>query len=115
MAGLNISISELNQRITIQVATVTKNIGAQVEAYADVSVNPVVWSKWEYDHGQESVSSEADKSEQRATVTVRYRSDASEKWQILNNGEPWKVISVDQVREQNRWTVLRVERVKGTL
>lgn len=115
MADLKIEISELNQRITIQAPTISKVDGAQVESYANVASVPTVWSKWEYDHGQEIASSDAEKSEQRATVTLRYRSDASEKWQFLKDAEVWKVLSVEQVREKNRWTVFRVERVKGTV
>ncbi len=116
MADINIKAGDLNQRITFQQPTINKDAGgAQTAAYANIGSNPTVWSKWEYDHGQELVSSEAEKSEQRATVTIRYRSDVSEKWQVLNGSAVWKIISVDQVRERNRWTVLRVERVKGTV
>jgi len=115
MADLKVHINELNRRITFQTPTITKVNGAQVETYANVGTNLTVWSKWEYDHGQELVSSEAEKSSQRATVTIRYRSDVSEKWQVLNGSDTWKIVSIDHVREKNRWTVLRVERVKGTV
>lgn len=116
MADLNIRIGDLRDRITFQAPTVTqKDSGAQTEAYANIATNPTVWAQWINDHGQEVVTSDVEKSEQRATVTIRYRSDVSEKWQAVKDGETWKIFSIDHVRGRNRWTVLRVERVKGTV
>jgi hypothetical protein len=35
---------------------------------------------------------------------------------VLIDGNPWKIISPpDHVRGLNRWTVLRIERVTGTV
>ncbi len=117
MADLNIQIADLRDRITFQASTVTKQTsGAQTEAYADVATNPTVWALIVYDHGQTLVTSEVEKAEQRATVTVRYRSDLLDTWQVLIDGTPWKIISPpDHVRGLNRWTVFRIERVKGTV
>lgn len=117
MADLNVRISDLRDRITFQAPTVTKSTGgAQTEAYANVATNPTVWAQIVYDHGQTVVANEAEKAEQRATVTIRYRSDVSDKWQVLIDGNPWKIISPpDHVRGRNRWTVLRIERVTGTV
>ncbi len=117
MADLKVAISDLRDRITFQVPTVTKSTGgAQTEAYANVATNPTVWALVVYDHGQTVVSNEAEKAEQRATVTIRYRSNVSDKWQVLIDGNPWKIISPpDHVRGFNRWTVLRIERVTGTV
>jgi SPP1 family predicted phage head-tail adaptor len=117
MADLSIRISDLRDRITFQMPTISKTPGgAQTEAYANVATNPTVWAQVVYDHGQTVVSNEAEKAEQRATVTIRYRSDVSDKWQVLIDGNPWKIISPpDHVRGLNRWTVLRIERVTGTV
>lgn len=116
MADLTLRISDLRTRITFQEPTVTKkDSGAQVEAYANIETNPTVWAQWVNDHGQEVVSSDAEKSEQRATVTIRYRSDVSEAWRVMKDEEPWKIFSIDHVRGRNRWTVMRVERVKETV
>ncbi len=117
MADYQVSAGELRTRITFQVPTISKSTGgAQTEAYANVATNPTVWALVVYDHGQTVVANEAEKAEQRATVTVRYRSDASDKWQVLIDGNAWKIISPpDHVRGLNRWTVLRVERVTGTV
>lgn len=117
MAGLDVQVSDLRDRITFQEPTVNKaTSGAQTEAYANVATNPTVWAQIVYDHGQTVVANEAEKAEQRATVTIRYRSDVSDKWQVLIDGNPWKIISPpDHVRGLNRWTVLRIEHVTGTV
>jgi len=116
VAEFTVNPGEMRTRITFQSPTIVTDAGgAQSETYANVSTNPTVWAKWVNDHGQESVSSEADKSIQRATVTVRHRTDILETWQVLNNNEAWKIISKDPVQGRNRWVVLRVERAKGTV
>ncbi len=116
MADLNIKISDLRTQITFQSETISKDAGgAQKPAYTNVETAPTVWALWVNDHGQESVQADAKVSEQRATVTIRYRSDVLEAWQILKDGSAWKILSIDQVRDRNRWTELRVERVKGSV
>lgn len=117
MADLNIRIGDMRDRITFQSPTNNKTSGgAQIEAYTNVAINPTVWAQVVYDHGQTIVTNEAEKAAQRATVTVRYRSDILDTWQILIDDNPWKLISPpDHVRGRNRWTVLRVERVTGTM
>jgi len=115
MADFNIHIGELRTRITFQEPTLSKDAGAaQSESYADAGTDPTVWSRWINDHGQESAGN-AEVSVQRATVTVRYRSDVLESWQVIKDGASWSILSIDQIRDRNRWTELRVERVKGTV
>ncbi len=54
MTDFRVNPGELRTRITFQAPTINKDSGgAQSEAYANVSTNPTVWSKWVYDHGQE--------------------------------------------------------------
>lgn len=116
MVDYLVNVGDLRTRITFQSSTINKGTsGAQTEAYVNVATNPTVWAQWIYDHGQEIVTNEAEKSAQRATVTIRYRGDVLETWQVLMDGNAWKILSIDQVRDHNRWTVLRVERVKGTV
>ena len=107
---------ELRTPITFQSPTVTKDAGgAQVVSWANVGTNPTVWARWINAHGSEAVGSDALKAVQRATVTVRHRSDVSTTWRVLNGSEAWQVISVDLVRGDNRWVELVVERAKGTV
>ena len=117
MAGVDIKIGDMRDRITFQSPTISKTgEGAQTEAYTNVASNPTVWALIVYDHGQTVVTNEAEEAEQRATVTIRYRSDVSDKWQVLIDDNPWKLISPpDHVRGRNTWTVFRVERVIGTV
>lgn len=117
MADLNVRISDLRDRITFQSPTISKTSGgAQTETYANVATDPTVWALWVNDHGQEGVASDAEKSSQRATVTIRHRSDVLATWQVLKDDVAWKLISPpDSVRGRNHWTVLRVERVEGTV
>lgn len=116
MADLNVRIGDLRDRVTFQQPTVSKSSGGgQVESYANVATAPTVWALWVNDHGQEVVSNDAEKSVQRATVTIRYRSDVLTTWRVLRDNAPWKIFSVDHVRGRNHWTVLRVERVEGTI
>ncbi len=90
--------------------------GAQTTTWANVATTPTVWSKWVYDHGQELVQAGAATSVLRATVTVRYRSDILSTWRILKGGVAWQIISPpENVQDENRWTVFRVEQVKGTV
>jgi SPP1 family predicted phage head-tail adaptor len=116
MADFAVSIADMRTRITFQSPTVSTDAGAaQSNTYANVSTNPTVWARWVNAHGVEAVTSEALESVQRATVTVRYRTDIKSTWQILKDGEAWKIISVDEVQDRNRWIELIVERIKGSV
>ncbi len=118
MAGVDIKIADMRDRITFQQPTISKAAsGAQTESYANVPTNPTVWAQIVWDHGQNVVvATDAERSEQRGTVTIRYRSDVSDKWQVLVDGSAYKIISPpDHVRGLNRWTVFRIERIEGTV
>jgi SPP1 family predicted phage head-tail adaptor len=116
MADINVSIAEMRTRITFQSPTLTQDAGgAQKPGWANVMNTPTVWARWINAHGQEAVQSDALKSVQRATVTIRFRSDVLTTWRILKDGEAWTIISVDQVRDRNRWVEMVVERAKGTV
>jgi SPP1 family predicted phage head-tail adaptor len=116
MADLSVQISDLRTRITFQEPTLSKDAGgAQKAGYANVSTTPSVWAQWINDHGQEAISSGAEKSAQRATVRVRHRGDVLATWRVLRDGEAWQILSVDPVQDRKRWIELRVERVTGTV
>lgn len=118
MAEYLASAGELRTRITFQSPTLTQgNEGAQVPAWATISTNPTVWSRWVHDHGQELAQGDAGKSIERATVTIRYRSDIKPSYAVLDpSGARWQLISApENVQNENRWLVFRVERVKGTV
>ena len=110
------SAGELRTQITFQRPTLAKDAGgAQSASYSNVAANPTVWGRWVNDHGQELVQSEAMQAQQRATVTVRHRTDLAPGYLALKDTvEPWEIISIDPVQGRQRWTVLRVLRVKGS-
>lgn len=107
----------LRTPITFQEPTLAVDPGgAQSPTWANVGTNPSVWSAWVYDHGQEQAASGADVSTQRATVTVRYRSDILATWRVYDGSNYWSLIAPpEHVQRRNHWTVLRVELVKGTV
>jgi SPP1 family predicted phage head-tail adaptor len=111
-----VNAGELRTRITFQQPTLTQDIGgAQTIVWANVASNGTVWARWIMAHGQEVVNSDALKSVQRAVVTIRHRTDILTTWRVLKDGQAWQVISVDQVRGENRWTELVVEQARGTV
>lgn len=111
------SISELNTRITFQSPTVSTDAGgAQTTSYSNIGTTPTVWANVVFDHGQEGTQNGSFVSLQGATVTIRYRSDILSTYQVSMAGELWKIVSPpENVQNLNRWTVFRIERVKGTL
>lgn len=116
MADYVINPGDLRTRITLQQPTISTDAGgAQRETYADVPTNPTVWAKWVNAHGQEALQQNAVISAQRAAVTIRHRTDVAESWQIVKDGEAWKIISIDRVQDKHRWLEMVVERVKGTV
>jgi head-tail adaptor len=116
MSAYTINPGEMRTQITFQSPTISKDAGgAQKPTFANVSTNPTVLSRWINDHGQEAVQSNAAVSAQRATVTVRHRTDIQTTWQVLKDSEAWQILSIDPVQGRRRWVELRVERVKGTV
>jgi SPP1 family predicted phage head-tail adaptor len=117
MADYLVKLSDLNTRITLQQPVITTDAGAaQIPGWANAA-NPVVWSKWTYDHGQELIKGDASVSVARATVDIRFRNDVLSAWQVVQeDGSIWKLIAPpENVQNRRQWLVLRVERVKGSV
>lgn len=116
MADYNVNPGDIRTPITLQSPSQTTDAGgAQVQTYVNVAERPYMLARWVNAHGQEAVSSDAMKSTQRATVTIRYRADVQTTWRILKDGLVWRIVSIDQVQNKRRWTEMIVERVKGTV
>jgi SPP1 family predicted phage head-tail adaptor len=118
MTDYEVKLSDMQTRITFQQSSITMDAGgAQVPTWTNVTNTPVMWARWIFTHarGMEEIMSEAVETRQRATVTIRYRSDIKTTWRAIRDGEAWQILSIDHVRDQNRWTELIVERVKGTV
>jgi head-tail adaptor len=112
----DVPIGDLRTWITFQAPTLSEDGGgAQKATFATVASNPTVRARVVYDHGSEAVANNAAQAVQRATVTVRYRSDVLATWQVLLHSQPWKLISPpENVQERNHWLVFRIERSVGS-
>lgn len=116
MPKYSVRAGEMRTQITLQSPTLSSDAGgAQSATFANASTNPTVWSRWVNAHGDEAVSSETLASVQRATVTIRHRTDVDVTWRVLRDGVAWQVISVDAVRGERRFVELVVERARGTV
>ncbi len=115
MSPVTMNPGDLRTSITLQVPTISKDAGgAQKAGYANAGTNPIVLARWVNSHGEENAVN-AVKSVQRATVTIRARTDVNVTWRVLKDGEAWQVISVDLIRGENRWTELIVEKAIGSI
>jgi len=113
---VKVNISDMRTRITFQQPTqATDAGGAQVTNWTNVATTPTVWARWINEHGQEAMQSDAARSAQHAAVTIRHRADVNTNWRILKDGEPWQILSVDQIQDRNRYVEMVVERVKGAV
>lgn len=116
MAEYKVNAGDLRTRITFQEPTLTADAGgAQVAGYATIAETPTVWARWINDHGAEAVQGEALRSTQRATVTIRHRSDVQTTWRILKGTDVWQILSLDPVQDRSRYIEMRVEHVKGSI
>jgi len=117
MTRMILNAGDLNTRITLLNSTVVKaTSGAQTVSYSDFTTKPQVRAKIVFAHGAESVSNDATKSAQRATITIRYRSDLTSSDAIRLNGSIWKIIgTVDNIQNRNQYLEFPVELVKGSV
>ena len=110
-----VNAGDLRTLITLQEPTLSSDGGgAQTAAYADTATNPQVWARWVNAHGQENTE-KALKNVQRATVTIRHRSDIKTTWRLLKDDDAWQILSIDKVQDKRRWVEMVVERVTGSV
>lgn len=122
MSPITLNPGELRTSITLQYPTISKDPGgAQKAGYANATTNPIVLARWVNAHGEELIAGggglggAAVQSVQRATVTLRARTDVNATWRVLKDNEAWNIISVDLIRGENRWTELVVEKATGSV
>lgn len=66
------------------------------------------WVRWINVHGSEVWAAESVQALKPATVTMRYRKDIDEKCRIVFNGVPYEIVSIDNIRQQNRLLEMKV-------
>ena len=115
--GKQTNPGDLRTSVTLQTPTLTKDAGgAQVEGWASFASTPDVWAKIIYAHGRESVSTDALKTTNRMTLTIRYRSDVNASHAVLINGERWKFIGTpDDIQNRHEYLEIQAELIKGSI
>lgn len=112
---VTINPGELRTSITLQTPSISTDAGGfKKTTYTNAGTDPVVYARWINSHGQEQAEN-AVKNVQRATVTIRNRTDVKTTWQVLKDSEAWNIISIDAIRGENRFIELVVERAKATV
>ena len=66
------------------------------------------WANWINVHGSEVWAVESVQAQKAATVTIRYRKDIDEQCRIIYNGIVYDIVSIDNIREQNRVLEMKV-------
>ena len=66
------------------------------------------WANWVNVHGSEVWAAESVQAQKAATVTIRYRKDIDEQCRIVYNGIVYDIVSIDNIREQNRVLEMKV-------
>lgn len=104
---------ELRTPVLFQNSTVTRMPGAaQKTEWIDLGTQ---YTKIVNAHGTEAVTSDALKSVQRSTWTIRYNPLITTKSSGVLNGERWLVISVDDIQNRHEYMELVVELAKATV
>jgi SPP1 family predicted phage head-tail adaptor len=117
MSRVALNAGDFHTIITLLTPTLAADAGgAQKVTYANFATKPNVYAKVVFAHGQESVSSDAAKSIQRVTVTIRYRNDVDATKAISLNGAVWQIIGTpDNIQNRNQYLEFQAELVKATV
>ena len=111
-----LNTGDLRTSITFQVPTIVPDAGgAQTTTWANVPTNPTVLGWWVNAHRDKVISNEMLKYVQRATVTIRYRSDILPTWRIIKDGLNWQILSIDDVNNRHRYMEIIVELQRGSV
>ena len=82
----------LTERVTFQEATEAKNaVHEIISTWADISTNPTVWAEVKPVSGREYFDSRQLRSENTIKVTIRSRSDITEKMRVIHNSITYEI------------------------
>lgn len=100
---------ELNHKILFEAQVITRG------EFGDVIVTwePVaeVFAKFEPLVGREFMAAAAMNAEQMAKFTVRYRADLNTTMRLTHDGQPWELVSVQNIKGRNRETLIYAKRL----
>lgn len=109
MKCCDIKIGDLNRKIMINTLNETD------DGQGGQTITPVLlaepWVKMTPMKGREKVQSDRLTTEQLTQVLMRYRSDVTEKQQVVYKGEEYQIRSVVNIEEADEWLELMIERV----
>lgn len=112
----NINPGELRTPIRIECTVSEKNSnGFQEKTHKNIfGENEFIRCKWVNAHGTEIYSASTLNLREPATVTIRYSPLVNANCVIFkrNDKKPFEIISVDNIREMNKWLELKVQRMK---
>lgn len=66
------------------------------------------WASWVNVHGSEAWIAASVQSQRAATVTIRYNPLVNERLRIVYKGIVYEIVSIDNIKEQNRVLELKV-------
>ena len=90
---------ELRHRITFQkLTTSTNENGFQIEEWVDVKT---VWAAVSNLHGREYFEAAAIQRENAVKFTIRYLKGLDASMQILFQGKPYNITSIDNIKYKN--------------
>ena len=113
MTDYKVRLSDMRTRITLESPVIVEDAGgAQRKTYTSQGT---VWARWVNAHGQEAIQNGALQGIQRATVTIRYRSDVTAGWAVSKGGLRYEIIAPpDDVREKHEYLELQMQSMKGS-
>jgi len=95
----------LNKRITFQRKEKTGTGSLACEIWVDAFST---WVSWVNVHGSEAWTAASVQAQKAATVTMRYNPLVNERLRIVYKGIVYEIVSVDNIKEQNRVLELKV-------
>jgi len=98
--GIYLKAGDLRHRITIQQRSTSEDaVGQLLLTWTDVATT---WAKVEQLAGRELMTASAERAENTARITIRYRSDLVEKMRILYGAIIYDITSVSDIEGRRR-------------
>lgn len=89
---MTLNAGQLDQRITLQVKTLSRNdLGQPVPTWANLATTPTVWARARPVRGAENFAAGQLQATADVVFTIRYRSDVTEAMRVLWRGEPHEI------------------------
>ena len=110
--GIRINAGQLNCPVIIEDYIVEK-VGIEHQKVWKSISDGVIYAQWIGVHGNDNVIAGQVLSADRATVRLRYNPKINTKCRLIKDNDyknPYKIVSVDDVRYNHQWMEIKVER-----